>query len=652
MNKKRKTSVNGVKKKLMGAVCMLLVASIMMISATYAWFTLSTAPEVTGITTSVGANGSLEMALLNGTSTGTGETDTYANLGKIQSKVGDSSAATNDVTRSNITWGNLVDLSDTSYGTNAFKLNPAALVLSENNKVNQTTPLATPTYGTDGRVNKLDTNTVFGTYSTANNAFLAGDNHGVRGIGVAAAMTEEQLAMRNAIAQVAIQTAAAKALVQNALNSQGSALASLAAGFATNTAYEPSEADVAAVNAVVEAVNAAKADLLVAIQNAMLAEELSKNATASRDLSHYTTETPSSIEAITKAVEAYKAIGEDVAKVTGTDATAVKTALKNILDTDHLTLNGTPIANVNTKDAIQQLINDVLAGKGLTLVMTAENAGALNKIAVMTGNIAATVHVNNLKYGDLEVTQATATMTTAVTGTAKMVAVGGAIADLKAATQTGEAAGTVTTPITDLYGYAIDLAFRTNASGSYLKLQTEAAQRIYADGIDQTTQGSGSYMEFTPANGLTVEQFGKLVSAIKVLFVDDKGSVVAVAGADVGTDNANIQKTADGKPTTSKLNLVMKGDTITGSDGKTTVTTTVENATKDKIMGLDQGKATKLTVMVYLDGNTVQNGDVSATELSSLTGTMNLQFASSADLVPMDYTPLHNRKNEGADTQP
>ena len=635
MNKKRKTSANGVKKKLMGAVCMLLVASIMMISATYAWFTLSTAPEVTGITTSVGANGSLEMALLNN--------DSWANLDSIQSKVGDSSAATNDVTKSNITWGNLVDLSDTSYGTNAFKLNPAALVLGENNTVNQTTPLATPTYGTDGRVNKLDTNTVFGTYSTANNAFLAGTNYGVRGIGVAPAMTEEQLAMRNAIAQVAIKTAAAKALVQNALNSQGSALASLAAGFATNEAYAPTEADVAAVNE-------AKADLLVAIQNAMLAEALSKDANANKDSTHYTIDTTSEIGAITDAVTEYKEIGAVTEVGENAGATAVKTTLNQLLDTENLTLNGTAIKNVKSEAAIQQLINDVLAGKGLTLVMTAANTGALNKIAVMTGNIAATVHVNNLKYGNLEVTQATATMTTAVTGTAKMVAVGSAIVDLKAATKTGEAAANVTTPITDLYGYAIDLAFRTNASGSYLKLQTEAAQRIYADGIDQTTQGSGSYMEFTPANGLTVAQFGKLVSAIHVLFVNDQGTVVAVAGADVGTDNANI-KTADGKPTTSRLNLVMKEANITGSDGTTKVTTTVADATKDKIMALDQGKATKLTVLVYLDGNAVQNGDVSATELSSLTGTMNLQFASSADLVPMDYTPLHNRKTTGDGTQ-
>ena len=50
-----------IKSKLMAAICMLLVSSIMMVSSTYAWFTLSTAPEVTGITTAVGAIGNLEL---------------------------------------------------------------------------------------------------------------------------------------------------------------------------------------------------------------------------------------------------------------------------------------------------------------------------------------------------------------------------------------------------------------------------------------------------------------------------------------------------------------------------------------------------------------------------------------------------------------
>ena len=64
MNKKMSKRQRDIKSKLMAAVAMLLVSSIMMVSTTYAWFTLSTAPEVTGITTSVGANGNLEIALL------------------------------------------------------------------------------------------------------------------------------------------------------------------------------------------------------------------------------------------------------------------------------------------------------------------------------------------------------------------------------------------------------------------------------------------------------------------------------------------------------------------------------------------------------------------------------------------------------------
>ena len=65
-NRQRKVSMPiDIKKKFAAAICMLLIAAIMMISSTYAWFTLSTAPEVTGITTNVGANGNLEIALLN-----------------------------------------------------------------------------------------------------------------------------------------------------------------------------------------------------------------------------------------------------------------------------------------------------------------------------------------------------------------------------------------------------------------------------------------------------------------------------------------------------------------------------------------------------------------------------------------------------------
>mgnify|MGYP004580095159 FL=1 len=105
--KKRKVVMPaGIRNKMVAAVSMLLVASIMMVSSTYAWFTLSTAPEVTGITTNVGANGNLEMMLLNKASFNS----TEENLG-VESGVNDSMAA-QKVTLANLKWGNLVDLAD------------------------------------------------------------------------------------------------------------------------------------------------------------------------------------------------------------------------------------------------------------------------------------------------------------------------------------------------------------------------------------------------------------------------------------------------------------------------------------------------------------------------------------------------------------
>ena len=54
-----------VRKKLTAAILMLLISCIMTVTSTYAWFTLSTAPEVTGIQTTIGGNGNLEIALAN-----------------------------------------------------------------------------------------------------------------------------------------------------------------------------------------------------------------------------------------------------------------------------------------------------------------------------------------------------------------------------------------------------------------------------------------------------------------------------------------------------------------------------------------------------------------------------------------------------------
>ena len=121
------------------AVALLLVMSItMMTSATFAWLTISRAPEVSGVNTTVAANGNLEIALANSNDIAPGE-----------SKVGDSSAAKGQtVTAANLTWGNLVNLSDASYGLSNIVLRPA-LLGNASNLLSQ--PLKSVNYGGDGR---------------------------------------------------------------------------------------------------------------------------------------------------------------------------------------------------------------------------------------------------------------------------------------------------------------------------------------------------------------------------------------------------------------------------------------------------------------------------------------------------------------------
>ena len=51
------------RRRLVAALALLMVAVVLAVSTTYMWLTLSVRPEVSGIVTRVGANGSLEIAL-------------------------------------------------------------------------------------------------------------------------------------------------------------------------------------------------------------------------------------------------------------------------------------------------------------------------------------------------------------------------------------------------------------------------------------------------------------------------------------------------------------------------------------------------------------------------------------------------------------
>lgn len=56
-----------------------------------------------------------------------------------------------------------------------------------------------------------------------------------------------------------------------------------------------------------------------------------------------------------------------------------------------------------------------------------------------------------------------------------------------------------------------------------------------------------------------------------------------------------------------------------------------------------QNTPTAISAIVYLDGDHVDNADV-ANAAQSMSGTLNLQFSSTATLTPMDYTPLKGEK--------
>lgn len=140
----------GTKKKLMAAVVMLVISAIMMTSASYAWFTISTNPEIKGMKTQVVVNENLEIALAK--TNADNPTDPVL---PGDAAIGEAVTTTAQNLRQ-YTWGNIIDLDKViAYkgdGTTTAldkTLRPAALTTGTPNKFQY------PLYKTDGRLDKL-----------------------------------------------------------------------------------------------------------------------------------------------------------------------------------------------------------------------------------------------------------------------------------------------------------------------------------------------------------------------------------------------------------------------------------------------------------------------------------------------------------------
>ena len=169
------------REKIAAALVLFIVASLMLSVVTFAWLTLSVAPEASNISMSIAANGSLEIALAYEVlrdANGDPILDENGNVIPVApgaSQVGDSNL---DLLLKNRTWGNLVNLSDPSYGLENIVLRPATLktdsLLSK--------PLYAAKYTTDGRIERTRSDFAYAQWNPTLSQFTKSDYMGIKAI--------------------------------------------------------------------------------------------------------------------------------------------------------------------------------------------------------------------------------------------------------------------------------------------------------------------------------------------------------------------------------------------------------------------------------------------------------------------------------------
>ena len=709
---KKPTLINSIRAKLISAVAMLLVAVIMVVSSTYAWFTLSTAPEITGITTAIGANGALEMALRYGTTDAPRE-------GIV--------AAGDDV---NTYWGNLVALGTTdtiNYGVDKIVLLPSMLNVSDEGILSGSM-LSTPAYGPDGRITGVAANTVSGKYDMTDGAFFDNSDFGFRGIGVASGMTDRQLSYRAAKSAASIATAQAKNVAANSLNVNGSTLANIAIKKAVddNAKFDNTNVDslltivndllgTADTTGALQYIEQAYMQYVLAfaageaggtasdtVWNAIKSAVEAPGATIDSVLAVLTTgqgkEVPSEIATpldayrktlanVQSAKTGLEALKADTTKNGSYTWDDIKTPLFELANVMAMEVNGIPAQNLKDDDNMSTLVNSVASG-GLVVTMTS-GGGVYADIADHCGDYNASVVIEEVSYGGVTLKNMNARMETASTiassATGHYLKIAGDMLMVKSPEFAGSADDVK--PLTEFYGYVIDMSFRTNAAESNLLLQTEAVDRIYGDNANEQTMGGGSTMTFaSTSSNFTNDNVKALMKHIRIVFFTPGdtaaagGTVLAYAKLDVenatvGADGVTAgmylyKSTVTTEIAKDENNNILAGTAIKyyyntadqkyyadaafsgtavdeatiNTDASVKVTKTTETKLTDDqaiITALTQNAITNVSALVYLDGTTMTNKDVAYDTASSMTGKTNFQFSSSATLVPMEYANLH-----------
>lgn len=627
------------KKKLMSALAMLLVATTLMTTTSYAWFVLSTAPEVTGITTNVGANGSLEIALLNA--------ETYEDMSLIRAGAGTSMVSGNPA--ANNAWGNLVDLGYQEYGLSNLTLLPSRLMVSgsDGNYIVDTNLLAVPTYGFDGRVIELDTGTYSAIYQNGEFAFSSGKkDYGVRAIGTSDALSAQGSALASAKANIPAYIKNAQGAVRASLDDDLVGLImkkSMGEGNYVNADLLVLDATLTSLESAMTTIDNTLRQGLIAYAASQIQSEETFNIAKNQ-----ITDPNTSLSALVSQMA-------DVAAVPGTFNTWVTELgeMKSSLDNARIALNALyeQASAAYTWDDIRSVMDYLLNMSGvfigdklfseysmdelMQLVTTGNpiamslrpGAGFYADVADFVGNYSASVKVMSI--------DATMTTLSAVNPSYLNVLNTGADGNGGVQILTPADGGDEITvmPLDATYGYAIDLAFRCNAADPDLVLQTSAIQRVYTDSESGSTQGGGSYMAFTSADSsFTLDQMKALMDAIRVAFVNDQGGIMSVAKLNITNASVETEGTLKGM---LKAPMYLYEYTFEPDENGDLLISFGERLKEENVItDLDQNVAKAVTAVVWLDGDLVDNTMVSAEAADSLNGIMNLQFATNAQLVP------------------
>ena len=672
--KTREKSFLNIKSKLTAAVAMLLVAFFMVISSSYAWFTLSTAPEVTGITTTVGANGNLEIALLKDNPTKT--------LSELANSVSTGFVGTNpSVTKTNTYWGNLVSLTapkeegnEDPYGLNNIKLLPSRLNVeapatgTTTNQIKVASPLAIPEYVGSGQPSILK-NTLGGIYK---NEGFTNSGYGVRGIGTQSTMSQQELDWRSASQNYSSAISRAAALTNSAISgNNGQALVNIVVGYAAgDTEFKTHVGTVAAIitaleNGLMSNLETAKVEALKAIyakageSTETYVSPANVVVTTEKNGDTYTitaTVAGNSVDVSTASADtAFKTLCEktydieaalDLAReklnaISGTSDTVtweqISAVLNPLFSVTAVEIGGKTYADLKkeladknkttTIEAAEYILaNCMNADKSFTVSLK-EGSGLFADVHKVTGK-----QVKTTAYY-MQIVPVHMQTTVATPSTINMDGLKPTVSNQNASPY-----------LTDLYGYALDFAFRTNAKGSNLLL-SEAANRIYSNSTNEETMGHGSVMKFSSSDpAFLAEDVADLMGCLRVVFTDVDGNILAVGAADRDA-TGKIITTVNGDEVTAKIVLYNYTLSYSADDideqGKLTLGDKKE---KQAITALNQNQATVISAYVFLDGDATDNTKV-GTGTESMTGSINLQFASDAELTPMDYADLKGQTN-------